>query len=217
MSRLAWLMALPAVLITMSIAQAQPLRLPFEGRWFVGQGGDTANVNHHMALRPQWFGIDFVKVGGPSSRELGTPKATRVEDFYSWGQPVLAPHAGEVVSVVNDLPDNPLGVKDANNPAGNYVSIKIAADRFVFLAHFQRGSIVVKSGDRVARGQVLGKCGNSGNSDLPHIHLHIQDQAAFNSGLGQMPVFEGIDVELSGKPFENVTWPLTRGLFVSPR
>ena len=201
----------------MSVAQSQELCLPFEGRWFVGQGGDTLNVNHHMALQPQWFGIDFVKVNGPSMRELSVPNPTRLEDFYSWGQPVLAPHVGEVVAVVNNLQDNPVGVKDISNPAGNYVSVKIAPNRFVFLGHFQRGTILVKLGERVSLGQVLGRCGNSGNSDLPHIHLHIQDQAALNSGEGKMPVFVGINVELSGKRFENVTWPLMRGLFVSPR
>ena len=211
------LMALLALSAIVSIAEAQELRLPFEDRWFVAQGGDTINVNHHMALRAQWFGIDFAKVGGPSNRELAVPNPARPEDFYSWGQHVLAPSDGEVVAVVNDLPDNPLGVKDTSRPAGNYVSIKIGPDRFLFLAHFQRGSIVVKRGERVSRGQAIGRCGNSGNSDFPHIHLHIQDQPAFNSGQGQMSVFGNIDVELSGKSFQRVTWPLIRGLFVSPR
>jgi Peptidase family M23 len=197
-------------------AQAGELGLPFTGQWFVAQAGDTINVNHHMAARPQWYGVDFVKTGGVSDRELSPPRPTQLQDFYAWDQAVLAPHGGEVVTVVNDLPDNPLGVKDADHPAGNYVAIKIAENRFVFIGHLQHGSVVVQSGERVASGQFLGRCGNSGNSDVPHIHLHVQDQAELNTGEGQLPVFASMDVQWSGQRLENVTWPLLRGQCVAP-
>ena len=74
----------------------------------------------------------------------------------------------------------------------------------------------MKTGDHVTRGQFLGRCGNSGNSDFPHIHLHVQDQPTLNMGNGINPVFSDINVELNGKLFENVAWPLIRGLFVVP-
>ncbi len=197
-------------------AQAQNYRLPFNGRWFVMQGGDTPNVNQHMNVRAQWFGLDFAKVGGPSQRELTrTASPSRAEDFYSWGEPVLAPADGDVAAVIDALPDNPLGVKDAGHPAGNHVVITVAPARFVILAHFQRATISVKAGQRVKRGQVLGKCGNSGNSDFPHVHMHVQDTAELNAGNGQNAAFADINVELTGKSFENVTWPLIRGLFVA--
>jgi murein DD-endopeptidase MepM/ murein hydrolase activator NlpD len=200
-----------------SESPAQTFRLPFNSRWFVAQGGDTLNVNHHMTNAAQAHGLDFVMVAGASQREISTPNPQRVEDFFAWGRSVLAPHDGEVVAVVNDMPDNALGVKDADHPAGNHVGIQIAPDRFVFLGHLQRGSITVKPGDRVVAGQTLGRCGNSGNSDHPHVHMHVQDRRVLGSGHGQMPVFANINVELSGKVFEQVTWPLTRGLFVSNR
>lgn len=211
------LVALVLLCTAMSPLAAEELRLPFNGRWFVAQGGDTPNVNHHMAARAQRFGIDFARLGGPTRRELSVADPTRPEDFFSWGEPVLAPADGEITAVVNDLPDNGLGVKDTVNAAGNHVVIKAAADRFIFLAHFQRGSIAVRPGERVTRGQMLGKCGNSGNTDYPHIHLHVQDTASPGSGTGQNPVFSDMDVELNGMNFENVTWPLIRGLFVNGR
>src|ERR1051325_8105153 len=58
--------------------------LPFAGRWFVLQGGDSSNVNHHMKVRAQWYGIDFMKAGGPGERALSKPAASTVEDFFSW-------------------------------------------------------------------------------------------------------------------------------------
>lgn len=194
---------------------AQELQLPFNGRWFVMQGGDTPNVNQHVSMPAQAFAVDFAKVGGVAGRQLapGTPR--KVEDFYSWGEPVLAPADGTVVSAENDRPDNPLGQKDPTHPAGNHVVIKLADGRFAFLAHMQKASVAVKAGDSVRRGQRLGLCGNSGNSDFPHIHLHVQDTPDLNVGRGINAVFGPIDVELTGKQFVQVTWPLIRGLFVS--
>lgn len=196
-------------------AWSQEYRLPFDGRWFVLQGGDTLNVNAHMAAPSQRYGIDFMKVGGPGAASLTRSTGTTVEDFYSWGESVRSPVDGEVVAAVDAFPDNPLGVMDAAHPLGNHVEIKAAADRYVFLAHMQRHSIVALAGQRVARGDLLGKCGNSGNTTAPHIHMHVQDTEAFGAGTGQNVEFSGIDVTLAGKQFPDVRWPLIRGLFVS--
>ena len=84
----------------------------------------------------------------------------------------------------------------------------------MLLAHFQRASILVEPGERVARGQPLGRCGNLGNTDCPHPHLHIQDSPVLDSGAGQNPVFSSMKVVLDGESFAGVTWPLIRGLFV---
>jgi hypothetical protein len=168
-----------------------------------------------MSVRAQWYGIDFAKVG-PRGRELSTETPSRLEDFYSWGSPVLAPIAGDVVEVVDGLPDNRLGDHDVQRPFGNHVVIRAAPDRFVFVAHLQRGSVLAKVGQRVRLGDRLGLCGSSGNSDFPHVHLHVQDSLDMKAGRGQNPAFANIEVELNGKRFARVTWPLIRGLFVAP-
>ncbi len=178
------------------------------------QGGDTPNVNHHMDVPAQWYGLDFMKVSGPYQRALSKSAGSTLADFYSWREPVLSPVEGEVKAAVDGLPDNPLGVRDEQNPAGNHVVISARTNRCVFIAHLQRGSVKVKLGQHVAVGQELGKCGNSGNSDAPHIHMHVQDTPTLNQGEGQNIVFKDIHVELSGKTFEHVDWPLIRGLFV---
>ena len=195
-------------------ASAQEYRLPFDGRWFVLQAGDTLNVNHHMALRAQWYGIDFARVGGPEGRELVRTNGATVDDFHCWGAEVLAPVAGTVIAVADDQPDNPPGRKDPTHPLGNHVVLKAAEDQYVFLAHFRREPAVVRVGERVERGRRVGRCGNSGHSDFPHVHMHVQDGPTFNVGQGRNIVFTAIDVELAGKPFTQVDWPLTGGLFV---
>ena len=198
----------------MARAGSEDLQLPFEGRWFVAQAGDTSNVNHHMQVREQAFGVDFVKAGGAAGRDLAAGNASRLEDFFGWGAAVLAPASGIVVRVVSDLPDNSLGTKDPEHPPGNHLVIETGDGRFVFVAHLQQGSAKLDVGDRVRAGQPIGRCGNSGNSDFPHIHLHVQDR--LEGGIGQNPIFGPIDVELTGKVFSGVDWPLIRGLFVSP-
>jgi murein DD-endopeptidase MepM/ murein hydrolase activator NlpD len=44
---------------------------------------------------------------------------------------------------------------------------------YAFYAHMQPGSVRVKVGDKVTRGQVLGLLGNTGNSTEPHLHFQI--------------------------------------------
>jgi len=195
---------------------SERLSLPFRGRWFVMQGGDTPNVNQHMSVRAQWFGVDFARVDGPSGRALSPGEPRRSEDFYSWNEPVLSPAEGTIVALDDRQPDNPLGVKDPIHPAGNHVVIQTAPDRFVFVAHLRSGSVEVAAGRKVRRGDRLGRCGNSGNSDFPHIHVHVQDSRTLDEGNGINPLFEHADVELTGKIFADVTWPMIRGLFVSP-
>lgn len=205
---------LAVLLFLASGASAQEYHLPFKGRWFVMQAGDTINVNQHMELRAQWYGMDFAKTGGASGRELSRAPGAAKEDFYSWDADVLSPVAGRIIEAVDGLPDNPLGVKDPAHAAGNHVVIEAGENRWVFIAHLRPGTVKVSPGQNVEAGQPLGKCGNSGNSDFPHIHMHVQDTPTFNDGNGQNVTFTGLNADLSGKIFRQVDWPLIRGLFV---
>jgi Peptidase family M23 len=194
----------------------EPFRLPFNGRWFVAAAGDTPNVNHHVRVRAQWYGIDFLKAGGEHKRAIIKSDGKKVEDYFSWGEIVLAPVSGIVEVSVDGLPDNPIGVTDKQNVAGNYVVIRVNSSRYVFVAHLQKSSVCVKHGDAITAGQTIGRCGNSGNTTAPHIHLHTQDTPVLNKGNGQNMFFQNMNVELTGQIFENVTWPLITGLFVWP-
>jgi murein DD-endopeptidase MepM/ murein hydrolase activator NlpD len=77
--------------------------------------------------------------------------------------------------VVSNLADNPIGETDSENLAGNYISIDIGNNRFVILAHLQKESVLVNVGDSVHAGQRIAKCGNSGNTSQPHLHLQVQN------------------------------------------
>ena len=50
-----------------------------------------------------------------------------------------------------------------------------SAGMFVALCHLKRQSLSVRPGQRVESGEVVGACGNSGNSTEPHLHVQAMD------------------------------------------
>ena len=116
------------------------------------------------------------------------------EDYYAFGKELLAPCDGEIVLVVNGIKDNIPGVSNPIYVPGNTVIIKTKNNEYLFFAHFKQHSIVVKQGQKVIQGEVLGLCGNSGNSSEPHLHFHIQNVEDMNIATGVKCYFERIMV-----------------------
>ncbi|TCK06323.1 urea transporter [Phorcysia thermohydrogeniphila] len=142
--------------------------LPFSGEWTVWQSFDG-----EWTHKGSWkYAVDFVITDeeGKTYKNQGI----YLTDYYAFGKPVLSPVEGQVVAVVNSLPDNPPGQADKENNWGNYVVIYDKRGFYVLLAHFKQNSIKVKVGDYVVKGALLGLCGNSGYSPQPHIHIHVQ-------------------------------------------
>lgn len=158
-----------------------PLRLPFDGDWYVFWGGRTVDQNYHAAHRDQRFAYDIVVVRDGRSH---TGDGTRLEDYHCWGRPILAPGAGTVVTALDSLPDLQPGQMDPRNPPGNHVVLDHGNGEFSLLAHLRRGSVAVRAGERVAQGQKLGECGNSGNTSEPHLHYHLQNGPRFGQAEG---------------------------------
>lgn len=171
------------------------LRLPFTGDWYVFWGGRTVEQNYHAAHRDQRFAYDLVVRRDGRSH---TGDGTQLEQYHCWGLPILAPGAGTVSTAVDTLPDQQLGRRDPRNPPGNHVIIDHGNGEFSLLAHLRRGSVAVRAGDRVAQGQKLGECGNSGNTSEPHLHYHLQNAPVFGQGEGLPAQF--IDYVADGQP-----------------
>jgi murein DD-endopeptidase MepM/ murein hydrolase activator NlpD len=149
-----------------------PFVLPLDGAVTVAWGGDTPEGNAHRVAPDQRWGYDLlVTIGGRSFRGSGR----ELSDYHAYGRQLRSPAAGVVLSVHGREPDAPIGRKGKGDDLGNHIVLQVGAREFLFIAHLQPGSIVVRPGDRVVTGQLLGRVGNSGFSSEPHVHLHLQD------------------------------------------
>lgn len=77
---------------------------------------------------------------------------------------------------------------------GNSVILKTVNNEYLFFAHFKQNTVNIKVGDVIKKGQLLGRCGNSGNSSEPHLHFHIQDAPCFDTATGIKCYFDRIYV-----------------------
>ncbi len=167
------------------------MHLPFKGQWTVFWGGDTKELNYHTAVRFQKNAFDIViNKDGHSFKSDGK----RNEDYYAFGQQIIAPCDGEVVLSVDGVKDNIPGVLNPLYTPGNSVLLKTKNNEFILFAHFKQHSVKVKQGDVVKQGQLLGLCGNSGNSSEPHLHFHIQNVEDFSQATGVKCYFNKLEV-----------------------
>ena len=168
------------------------LILPFKDEWTVVWGGDTKELNYHIVSEAQKNAFDIVitNVKGNSYKTDGKTN----EDYYAFGKDLIAPCDGEIVLVVDGVKDNVPGILNPVYIPGNTVIIKTPNNEYLFFAHFKQQSIVVKQGQKIKQGQLLGLCGNSGNSSEPHLHFHIQNVEDMNSATGVKCYFEKIQV-----------------------
>lgn len=147
--------------------------LPFRDEWFVFWGGTNKLVNYHYEYENQRYAYDFAIVNENKSYK-GDP--TLNESYFAFGKEYLAPADGVVIKMENNVEDNePVGTFNEEKPFGNYVILDHGNEEFSYLVHFKHQSIVVKQGDKIKQGDLLGLVGNSGNSSEPHIHFHVAD------------------------------------------
>jgi Peptidase family M23/Protein of unknown function (DUF3887) len=190
------------------------LSLPFEGQWLVFWGGDTSALNHHHDVPAQKFAFDLLGVDENGKRHRGD--GTKNEDYACFGREILAPAAGVVVEAIDGVRDNTPGSMNPYCLVGNCVVIQHRTNEFSVLAHFQRGSVLVKAGERVKRGQLLGKCGNSGNSSEPHLHYHLQHSPIFQDALGIKVLFQKVSVTKDRQTEMKTYYSPLKGDIISP-
>ena len=172
-------------------------QLPVDGRVVVTESGANVEHNHHVHpdVPNQHHAYDLL--GIDDGGRLHVDDGDRVEEWIGWGMPIVAAGAGEVIGVHDGMRDLAIGEELApdEHGYGNRVAIRHDDGSVTWYAHLQQGSVRGELlGTRVAAGTVLGRMGNSGNSDAPHLHVQRQVGAAGSydpAAIGVALAFEG--------------------------
>ncbi len=181
------------------LRNATKLILPFKEEWTVIWGGDTKELNYHVSTPAQKNAFDIIITDAKGSSYKTDGKTN--EDYYAFGKELIAPCDGEIVLVVDGVKDNVPGQMNSFNVGGNMVIIKTTNKEYLVLCHFKHQSIKVKEGQKIKQGELLGLCGNTGNSSEAHLHFHIQNIEDLNTATGVKCYFEKLSV--NGQVKEN--------------
>lgn len=195
------------------------LRLPFNGDFIVYDGHDYYShhrrllLSHPLMLKmgvkanSGRFAYDFCAIDEHGNLHKGKPK--RNEDYFTFNKPIYAPADGKIVEAVQNIEDNSVGeplkytLKDfIEKPkllAGNYIIINHGSNEYSVICHIRQHSLKVKVGEKVTQGQIIASAGNSGASDIPHIHYQLQNGRDILSSEGLPSLFKNYYLILGSK------------------
>ena len=177
---------------------------PFFGEWYVSQGYD-GGITH----LDEWkYALDFV-VTDDLQKTFRLP-GLQLGDFYCYNLPVLAPAYGTVWEVQDGIIDNLIGDVDVLQNWGNTIIIKHSEYLYSKLSHLKPGSIKVKVGDWVKKGDIIASCGSSGRSPEPHLHFQLQATPFIGSKTLQYPLSYFITRNYKTYQFHSFEVPLER-------
>jgi murein DD-endopeptidase MepM/ murein hydrolase activator NlpD len=184
---------------------------PLRGDGWVAANGPSNSSFHRRAILPvdgtafigQRYAIDWAQQYQDGLWFRDSEKLNN--NYRGYGQMVYAVADGTITETKDGIPENVPGDSRAveitlETAAGNHVIEQIGAHAYATYAHLQPGSLRVKLGDHVRRGQVLGLLGNSGNANAPHLHFQVCDANSVFVCNGVPYAISSFGVELRGQP-----------------
>ena len=216
------------------VAPLPAISAPLSGKGWVAVNGCCNPMGVHrgagLAVNgkirfAQRFAIDWMRLDSSGNLVHGDP--SDVHSYSGYGADVLAVADGKVVDILNDLGDQQPGALpdpktiNIDNVDGNHIVLDLGNGLYAFYAHLQKGSIAVEAGNRVKRGQVLAKLGNSGNTSAPHLHFHLMDGPSVLGSSGIPYKIDSFDLagQVSQSDFAKATGVegnFSKGLLATP-
>lgn len=189
------------------------LEAPVRGSWAAVNSPGQKLPSHGTRTRGQFSAVDVCAASTPETPPLlgGPFLGSAPGDYPGFGRAIHAMAGGTVVSMRDARRDHrarnswpaliwmvvveSLGRELLGTGAilGNHVIVDHGDGTFAAYAHLKRGSAAVREGESVAAGQVLGQVGNTGNSSMPHLHVHLMDRAAPDAAAGIRMTWSGIE------------------------
>ncbi len=187
---------------------ARVLGAPLRGnRWVALNGCCQPGFPHRTSLNSfngrltnsQRYAIDFKQLDAQGRFVVGDK--TKNSSYVDYGAKVYAVADGTVVSTLDTEQANQPGILPASDPAraaritaenvdGNHIVLDIGGGDYVMYGHLLKGSLLVKKGDKVTKGQVIAQLGNTGNSNASHLHFQVMDNPSLLEGDGIPYVFD---------------------------
>jgi Peptidase family M23 len=200
------------------------IKPPLAGNgWLATSGCCKPNVHRDLRIAidglrietAETFAIDWARV---KNDRIFDGDGKTVEQHYAFGEDVLAVADGTIVSIhdgmPNETPYQAMIPTTKEDYGGNHVMLEITPTVFALYAHLHPGSLTVKVGDVVKAGALLGKIGNSGPSEGPHLHFGLSDKPDFFAGRSLPFVFDTFTlvgaVDLASEPDRLVIVPALR-------
>jgi hypothetical protein len=153
-----------------------PWAAVFHPDWQRGHRRVPYAANGRIGI-PGRFAVDWVKLDEQGRMASGDPDI--VNNAYAYAEDVLAVADAVVVATRNDFPESKrLSASPRHrmeDASGNFVVLDIGDGRYAFYEHLRPGSIRVKPGQRLRRGDEIAQIGFSGSGNWPHLHFHIAD------------------------------------------
>ncbi|MFD9909942.1 M23 family metallopeptidase [Streptomyces sp. NPDC059063] len=195
---------------------------PVTGRWSALNSPADKTPSHGVHGYGQTYAIDIVAEDERRPRPgaaLLWPVARPARAFPAFGADLVAVADATVVHAEDGQRDhlsrNSLlglaylllvegdvrSLAGARRIFGNHVILDIGDGTYAAYAHVKRGSLAVRTGDRVRAGQVIGRCGNSGNSSEPHVHFQLMDSPDLEAARGIPFRWQGVGVPANGEVF----------------
>ncbi|MEU7115206.1 M23 family metallopeptidase [Streptomyces sp. NPDC046182] len=195
---------------------------PVTGRWSALNSPADRTPSHGTHQLGQTYAIDIVEEDEARPRPPFArlwPAFRPSEDFPAFDAPLLAVADATVVHAEDGQRDhlsrNSLpalvyllliesavrSLAGARRVTGNHLVLDLGDGTYAMYAHLKRGSLTVRPGDRVAAGQELARCGNSGNSTEPHVHFQLMDGPDLDTAWGVPFTWRGVGVPKNGETF----------------
>ena len=189
---------------------AVPLRKPLAGIQYVGQGAD--GIYSHGGI----WGYDLFKVDHSLHPDDPSPSGSN-DDYFSFGEPVLASTAGTLASFDDVHPDLPPRPNPCAWQPPNFAFLDAGGGAGVLFSHLVQGSVSATVGTAFDPGETIGSLGHSGSCSWPHLHLEAR---TIGGGDPSRPI-ELIDLEVGlnrslKDPWSRrlSTWGVREGFFI---
>ena len=201
---------------------------PLEGKSWEALSGAGDNNSHHRrqfmvlggrATQDGRHAIDWKRTVNGAS--FAGPEG-EIDSYYSYRRRVLAVANGTVVKITDGIPDNKPGHVGAEalnlsleTVAGNTLVLDLGHGQYAHYMHLQPGSLQVKIGQRVRRGEFVALVGNSGSSFEPHLHFEVTTSPVTIAGEGLPYLLDDYEAVVNGVAERRQRELPTRGTIVN--